>query len=118
MTIERTNPSKTHDKTTSSTEHNQTTRTHDLPYLPTFTQHSANIPAHPTPPLNSYEKIEHVCVPMSAMLSALEEKAQVLRAAVESSHIDEATALLAQLKVRALISLATPSNNTHIFISY
>uniref|UniRef100_M4BBF4 Uncharacterized protein n=1 Tax=Hyaloperonospora arabidopsidis (strain Emoy2) TaxID=559515 RepID=M4BBF4_HYAAE len=52
------------------------------------------------------------------MLSALEEKAQVLRAAVESSHIDEATALLAQLKVRALISLATPSNNTHIFISY
>uniref|UniRef100_M4BBF3 PCI domain-containing protein n=1 Tax=Hyaloperonospora arabidopsidis (strain Emoy2) TaxID=559515 RepID=M4BBF3_HYAAE len=33
------------------------------------------------------------------MLSALEEKAQVLRAAVESSHIDEATALLAQLKI-------------------
>ncbi|CAI5742553.1 unnamed protein product [Hyaloperonospora brassicae] len=53
---------------------------------------------------------------MSAMLPALGDKAQALRAAVDSNHIDEATALLAQLKIALTtlpaLSLCTVSSST------
>lgn len=47
-----------------------------------------------------YEKINN----MSANFEALDKEAQVLRAAIDGKHVDEATKTLAQLKVRAILA--------------